>query len=73
MKLFLVVYELFLLFFIDRHAYEYNFSYTSNSYESSYDPRVTSFHPPLRSSYELRVWQYCLTTFQPPDILVYVT
>jgi len=55
MKLFLVMYELFLLFFIDTHAYEYNFSYTSNSYESSYDPRVTSFHPPFRSSYELRV------------------
>jgi len=33
MKLFLVVYELFLLFFMDTHVYEYNFLYTSNSYE----------------------------------------
>jgi len=30
---------------MDAHVYEYNFSYTSNSYKSSYDSRVMSFYP----------------------------
>jgi len=30
MNLVLVVYKLFLLFFMDTHVYEYNFSYTIN-------------------------------------------
>jgi len=44
---------------MDTHVYEHNFSYTNNSYESSYDPRATTVYPPIRSCYELRVLQHC--------------
>ena len=30
---------------MDAHVYKYNFSYTSNIYESSYAPQVMIFYP----------------------------
>jgi len=49
---FIGIYQLFLsaiLFLIDGHFNEYNFSYTRNSYELGYHSRVTIFYPLFQS------------------------
>jgi len=55
MKLFLVMYELFLLFFMDTHVYDITFHILV-----TLTSRVTSFDLPFRSYYELRVWQHSI-------------
>lgn len=40
-----VLFLLYILFLMHAQFYEYNFLYTHNSYESSYDFRVITFIP----------------------------